>query len=265
MPIPQGYSEAIVTPQQSRSVEAVWSYVAATSGRGVVLPDGRCDLILRFREGQNGTVQPVVTGPATQPYEISYAAGDGWVGVRMRPEHGFAVWGSALGAAKDQVRRGADAVTLVPALADLVDTAPLEAELRAGLWAVPDVLAHQNVDVRVARAVQQIHLTGGRVSVVNLAVRVGVTTRHLGRLFHGSVGLGVKTYIGLVRFHRALRLAVRGGVSLSEVAFEAGFADQAHLSRAVRRFGGITPGRVPPELILPDVVGSGRGLFGAES
>ncbi|KPA23600.1 Transcriptional activator NphR [Shimia sp. SK013] len=258
-----GYSEAIVTPQQSRSVEAVWSYVATSSGRGVILPDGRCDLILRFREGQRGTVQPVVTGPATQPYEIRYAAGDGWVGVRVRPERGVAVWGKAIRAAKDQVRRGAEAVTLVPALAELVDMAPREAELRAGLLDVPDVLAYRDVDARVARTVQQIHLTGGRVSVTDLAARVGVTARHLGRLFQSSVGLGVKTYIGLVRFHRALRLAVRGGVSLSEVAFEAGFADQAHLSRAVRRFGGISPGRVPPELILPGVAGSGQGLFGA--
>ncbi|MGR3713915.1 MAG: helix-turn-helix domain-containing protein [Shimia sp.] len=230
----------------------------------MILPDGRCDLILRFRHGLSGSVQAVVTGPATVPYEISYAAGDGWVGLRMRPERGVALWGGEIGAAKDQVRRGAAAVALVPALGALSEDAPDEARLRVGLLAVADALTCQDVDARVARAVQLIHLSGGRVSVKGLAARVGVTARHLGRLFQGSVGLGVKTYIGLVRFHRALRLAVRGGVALSEVAFEAGFADQAHLSRDVQRFGGVSPGRVPPELILPDVAGSGRGLFGGE-
>ncbi|MGR3634307.1 MAG: DUF6597 domain-containing transcriptional factor [Shimia sp.] len=127
MPIPRGYSEAIVTPQQSRSVEAVWSYVAPARGQSVILPDGRCDLILQFREGQSSSVQAVVTGPATTPYEIGYAAGDGWVGVRMRPERGVALWGSEIGAAKDLVRRGAAAVALVPALGSglITKTRPL--------------------------------------------------------------------------------------------------------------------------------------------
>jgi AraC-like DNA-binding protein len=47
----------------------------------------------------------------------------------------------------------------------------------------------------------------------------------------------------LRRLHRAGR-SLASGASLAEAALDAGFADQAHLSRSMRRAFGVTPATV---------------------
>jgi AraC family transcriptional regulator len=75
-----------------------------------------------------------------------------------------------------------------------------------------------------------------------LAHESGVHTRHLTRRFRAHFGVSIASYV------RALRLdwcadQLRGGsLSLSEIAFKAGFADQSHFTRAFRRHLGISPG-----------------------
>jgi AraC-like DNA-binding protein len=44
----------------------------------------------------------------------------------------------------------------------------------------------------------------------------------------------------VLRFDRAIRLAL-DGARLADVAYRAGYADQAHLSREVRALAGLSP------------------------
>ncbi|MCP4825310.1 MAG: helix-turn-helix transcriptional regulator [Shimia sp.] len=259
MRLPDGYQERIYTPQQARSVEAVWRHEEQCAGRSLILPDGRCDVIVRYNADPDVVPRLVVTGPATQPYWVEFETGDGWIGVRLRPERGGVLWGDALGGAKDQVALGDEAEDLVPELAGLGVVGVSEAELRQALVRFVEGRALSPEGHRVGETVRRMHLTGGRFSVTELAARAACSTRHLNRLFGGTVGLSVKTYAALVQFHRALRLVCDAGGSLSDAAFEAGYADQAHMTRAMRRFGGFVPSDIPEGLIRPDVSG---GLWG---
>jgi AraC-like DNA-binding protein len=86
-------------------------------------------------------------------------------------------------------------------------------------------------------------------------VEIGVLTRQLAisasqlrRRFLASVGVGPKTLQRTLRFQGYLALvqaaatpAVPGGSRLAGLAAEAGYADQAHLSRECLRLTGITP------------------------
>jgi methylphosphotriester-DNA--protein-cysteine methyltransferase len=54
------------------------------------------------------------------------------------------------------------------------------------------------------------------------------------------VGYGPKTFARVARFWRALAL-VRAGESLAAAAAEAGYADQAHMTRELVVLGGRTP------------------------
>lgn len=256
----RGYAEEVQTARTAQAAEAVWSFVAARNGASVILPDGRCDVIVRYRKGTAGSVVPVVTGPATDPYEITFDAGESWVGVRLRPERGAALWGGGISSARERVLVGEEAVAKVPELAECLSVEVEERPLRSVLSGIAQAFGETPVDARVAQALSQIHKSGGQVRVEALAEEAGVTARHLGRLFLGSVGLSAKAYVGVVRFHRALWLVMREGLALSAAAAEAGYADQAHLTRAVRRFAGVAPGKLPDDLILPEV--AGVGLFG---
>lgn len=67
---------------------------------------------------------------------------------------------------------------------------------------------------------------------------------HFSRLFRRVMGLSPHEYLLQRRlcYARHLLTATRGDRSIAHVAAEAGFADQAHLTRQFRRVYGVTPG-----------------------
>lgn len=88
-------------------------------------------------------------------------------------------------------------------------------------------------------------LTRG-ATVQQTADEVGYSRRHLGTLVRAEAGVGPKTFHRLARFERSHRLlrreALRGRrVGLAGVAADAGYADQAHLSREWVALAGCSP------------------------
>lgn len=78
----------------------------------------------------------------------------------------------------------------------------------------------------------------------DLAADAGYHPVYVARAFRRSYGLGIGEYARLVRAEHARRLLVGTDLTLSEVALRAGYADQSHLTRTMRRFLGTTPGRL---------------------
>jgi transcriptional regulator GlxA family with amidase domain len=75
-----------------------------------------------------------------------------------------------------------------------------------------------------------------------LAAMLGITERQLRRRFATAVGYGPKTMQRILRFQRFLTLASRAAApDLAGLAYEAGYADQAHLTRESGRLAGRTP------------------------
>ncbi|MEE4746178.1 AraC family transcriptional regulator [Pseudomonas alliivorans] len=78
-------------------------------------------------------------------------------------------------------------------------------------------------------------------SLDQLANAAGVSKYHLCRLFSANFGMPPQLYLRQIRVQRARDL-LRGTGTLSDIAFQAGFADQSHLGRAFKRVHGVTPG-----------------------
>jgi AraC-like DNA-binding protein len=79
------------------------------------------------------------------------------------------------------------------------------------------------------------------ISLEQLAAIAGVSKYHLVRTFRAAVGVPPHTYQVRLRLTRSL-LMLRQGTPLSAVAYELGFADQSHFTRAFRAEYGTTPG-----------------------
>jgi transcriptional regulator GlxA family with amidase domain len=79
-------------------------------------------------------------------------------------------------------------------------------------------------------------------SAAALANRLGVSVRHVGRLFTRHMDLTPARYVELVRLAAAKALLTGGGAPLSEVATEAGFGSAETMRRAFLRNVGVTPG-----------------------
>jgi AraC-like DNA-binding protein len=78
------------------------------------------------------------------------------------------------------------------------------------------------------------------VSVSELARSLGRTPAHASRAFKTHFGLGPAAFRREHRIRLAL-LLIRGGVPLADSALLAGFSDQSHLGRELRRATGRTP------------------------
>lgn len=105
----------------------------------------------------------------------------------------------------------------------------------------------------IAAALAALESSGGAARIRDIAAGTGWSRKHFGRRFLGEIGLPPKTLARMLRFHRASKLA-RGGEAggWADVAAEAGYADQAHLTRDFRVFSGETPGEWARRLALSD-------------
>jgi AraC-like DNA-binding protein len=74
------------------------------------------------------------------------------------------------------------------------------------------------------------------------ASRHGLHVGSIGRGFRKQFGITPDSFRASVRLQRAVRELSGSDASLGEIAAAAGFADQAHMSRTMRRHLGTTPG-----------------------
>jgi AraC family transcriptional regulator len=79
------------------------------------------------------------------------------------------------------------------------------------------------------------------LSLSDIAGVAGLSVSHFKSLFRESVGLPAHQYLIRRRVERAKSLLGEGKMSISQIAFETGFAHQSHLARHMRRLLGVSP------------------------
>ena len=79
------------------------------------------------------------------------------------------------------------------------------------------------------------------LAVGSLARNEGISAEHASRAFRARYGVGPATFRAEQRLRDVMRLLVETRDSLSDVASRAGYADQSHMSRAVKVVTGFSP------------------------
>jgi AraC-like DNA-binding protein len=86
-------------------------------------------------------------------------------------------------------------------------------------------------------------------NVNTVATDLGVSERHLRRVFDETIGMSPKAFAQLARFRRALHAAREGlRPGWATIAASAGYYDQAHLIAEFRAIAGVTPQLLLAEL-----------------
>jgi AraC-like DNA-binding protein len=206
-----------------------------------VLPDACLDVLFDLARGE-----AMLVGTMTRPLAVALVGSMNLLGVRFRvggigavlrlPAYEItdgaipldAVWGAR---ARALARRVTEATTTTSRIA-LVET-----ELRRHL------AASRGTDALVHAAAGLVERAGGSVRVDTLANATGLGPRQLERRFLAAVGLPPKFACRVLRFQAAVGF-MHGlpGMALSRVALDAGYHDQAHLTRDFRLFAGEPPG-----------------------
>jgi AraC-like DNA-binding protein len=228
------YHEHQVGPALGRWVECAWTR-EGSDGHERIVPDGCMDLIWSDEAGL------MVVGPNTTAFLAPLRNGGAVVGVRLHPGAAPPLFGVPAPALRDaRVPAtglwGDGAKRLEERVAD-AESARERAHLltaflssRALCAAEPDPLVRE-----AAR-----RLEGG--SVTEVAQDLAVSERHLRRLVSAHVGYGPKLLARILRLRRALA-RLREGAELAEVAYAAGYSDQAHFSHDCSALAGVPPGR----------------------
>lgn len=112
----------------------------------------------------------------------------------------------------------------------LQPTPPLMGEIR--LTANPHVK-------RAAMAMEQN--MNEPVAIGVIAEQLGLSPRHLVRLFQTEIGMKPTDFYRLIRLRYARALLRQGDMSITEIAIETGFSDCAHFSRQFKARFGLTP------------------------
>jgi AraC-like DNA-binding protein len=240
MELRPGYREWAPPAALRPAVSCLWASVAQTGEPTVVLPDACADLIWQQGAGV------VIAGPDTGPAPSAVPAGTLLLGVRLRPGAGGAVLGLPLSELRDQ---RVDLAGVLPRFAPRLpgDLSPGAAlgELTA---LVARLAAERPPDLLVSQAARVLAGAGPDPAAAQertgeLAAGLGVSERQFRRRCLDSVGYGPKTLHRILRFRRFVSRvdAADGPVDLSRAAFEAGYADQSHLTRESVRLAGLPP------------------------
>lgn len=219
-----GFAFEIARPADSSAIEMIWRTRSERAGTFTSVAASRWEMVI---SASGGETRITARGPETRASGADFPADAEFFGIVFK-----------LGAFMPHLP--------VRTLRDRQDVTLPEASsrtfwLHGSTWELP---TFQNADVFVNRLVRQGILV--RDPVVEAAIRghaPDVSVRSLQYRFLRSTGLTRKTIQQIERAHGAVALLGRG-TPISEVAFELGYFDQAHLANSLKRFVGRTPTQI---------------------
>ena len=204
-------------------IEAVWRGRAGSDYAPVCPASNRWHLLFLR---QNGRVNVSVEGPLTKATPVTQAEGTEWFGVTFPP-------GTFLPSVP--VRN------LLDERAILSLAANTSFELAGSSFQFPD---YDTVETFVQRLVREDVLVADPVVKAVLAGHPPqMSLRTVRRRFLVATGLTYKVISQIERAKQAAAL-LEQGVSLLETAYQAGYADQSHMTRSLKHFIGHRPAHI---------------------
>lgn len=205
-----------------------------------VLPDGCIDLVI---ERSGGDWCAWGYGSTTRPALVACTAGRHYLGIRFRPGQARHFIAAAASELTDR-REPAAALArfaLEPVAERLIDAevfAEIDRRLIERLSSAAPAAGHADLMVR------EIVAARGALRLEELARRLGRSPSRLQRVFIESTGITAKLFAMIVRARGAQALMdFDGRAALADIAAQAGYADQSHMTRDFVRLTGMSPAR----------------------
>lgn len=192
----------------------IWQYTATTSCSAVVIPDGCRDIILSTSLGERPAWR--ITPLDTQARNVYTREGVSLMGVRLQP-------------------------------GTQINDPQLLSHLSPGLTE-QDLKDRINCFCSLSQAVaESLECLRSQPRTVAIAAKwLGITPRTLQRLIVSQTGQPPSFWLQLARV-RQTALALKTSMPLVDIAHAHGYADQAHMSRAIKHWLGVSPTNLAPE------------------
>lgn len=251
------YLEYETLPELAEYVQLVWSLESESDedvfSKEHILPGGEVEIVFHFADPfhtwQDGKrfMQPegFAISMMRKCIEIASSGKTGFVSVRFYP------WG-AYHFFKEPVKNFLDdTISTVFIWPD--EHAPLMRAIRAApdteqrvhliqQFLVERLNENKRNEPEVDQAIRLIRESKGSLGIEELCARTGFTQKQLERKFTASVGTTPKVFSCITRFLDICHhMKDMEGKTLTQLALDCGFYDQAHFSKEFRKFSGFSP------------------------
>ena len=240
-------------PRLAGIVDHLWhSAGLIPEPRERVLPNGTFEVVLslgdrhRLVDGDRLRVLPVASfgGLRATPFILDHPDRCDTLGIVLRPAGAFALLrrplSEVVGLTVDaRELLGPEVDGLAERCAETYD--PDERFALVARWLWDQIARARAPDPAIAWMAAQIEVSAGELRVGALQKETGLSKARVIERFRAQIGVRPKLYARLVRFRRVLECLQRGELALADVALEAGYYDQAHLSVEFREFAGLSP------------------------
>lgn len=230
------YREYTPSPALARHFRCLWSHELKTTGPLAIVPDGYCDLLLvdgrLFVAGPDRTAAfpPVTPGMRILGARFAPGAGAGWLQTPLSEITGLSIPLHDLASGK--------ATILEPRLSDCADG---EAALSLFATLLTELAKDEPEAAPEARLIFAA-ADRGAGHIGHLQHKLEIGERQLRRRAHHHFGYGIKTLERIRRLQRFMALCrAQDALPLAELALEAGFSDQAHMTREIGDLTTLTP------------------------
>jgi len=220
----------------------------------VITPDGCMEMIihwgdpyLQFDEDGNHFVQPrsFVFGQIASPLVIAASGISGVVAARFLP-CGFSAF-SSMPVNKMNNRAvpleelfGNDGIQLE--LSILSSTTGMQRIKLMGDFLSSRLTVQKEADTLARETYNLLMTSKGQITIKAIAARLQINRRNLERKLSTTIGLGPKQLSKIIRLQIALKTMERKRFStLTELAHEGGYFDQAHFIKDFKEFTGLSP------------------------
>jgi AraC-like DNA-binding protein len=236
------YREYPVSSPLNDHLMCLWRQSITGSGNPYahrVLPDGCVDIVFIDDE------RPLVVGPYVGCLIARLPPGATVVGARFHPGRASGLLGHPASTLLNQSipldalwNRSACSQLMWP-VSNATSAGKITALESALMTRMPQAAP---LDPTVTTAVEWLARHPER-SVEQLSQSIGMSSRQLRRRFSAAVGYGPKVFQEILRFQGLLNLTTgaREQAGLAQLAADAGYADQAHMTREVHRFSDTRP------------------------
>lgn len=100
----------------------------------------------------------------------------------------------------------------------------------------------------ITKAIELIEINSGHLEITELSKRLGVSDRTIRNHFYNCIGCSPKEYFRIVKLKQIAYQLKHSESSLTDIAYDNNYFDQAHFIREVKGITGQSPNQLRKEI-----------------
>lgn len=249
------YQSRKPTPVLAPWVESYWQVqldAGPTPKSEIILPNGKIEMIFALdgnytvvNRQTNKVHQAWLSGVQHEPLNISYKGKSNLIGIRF---HTYGLFPFLRIPVNETVNAVEPLKDITGKLYEQLFESISHANSTAEVFSILDLFLVRNIDHDKVKQFKLMSEITRQLNVLpeqpisQLADRMGISQRHLGRICHDHMGVTPKLLARIFRFEKSFSyLYLQKDEEDFKALIDLGFYDQSHFIKEFKRFSGMTP------------------------